>query len=122
MSQLPPLRHPDDTFDQYSQSDMSSTAEIRKLSVEAVKERTKFPVTPLPVRRGETIIDEEDNTKVTDTLPSSWLNGNGLLSFLNHGSSNGSVSRSISRPSRDPTVASKATFASCIVEVHSNPP
>ena len=127
MSHLPPLQHPDDIMDQYSQSDMSSTAEIRKLSLEAAKVHTKFPVTPLPVRDGESIavVEEDDNMKVTDTLSSSWLNSSGLLSFLNHGSgseitsngSNSGFSRKTSRYSNDPTVASKTTFASCIVEV-----
>lgn len=128
MSHLPPLRHPDDTIDQYSQSDMSSTAEIRKLSfAETEKVHSKFPVTPLPVRGDESMAEEDNSMTVTDTLPSSsWLNSSGLHSFLNHGSgsdatsnnnSNIGFSRKTSRYSNDPTVVSKTTFASCIVEV-----
>ena len=128
MSHLPPLRHPDETIDQYSQSDMSSTAEIRKLSyAETGKVHSKFPVTPLPIRGEEYMAEENDSMKVTDTLPSSsWLNSSGLLSFLNHGSGsnatsssniNSGSSRKTSRYSNDPTVGSKTTFASCIVEV-----
>lgn len=117
MSRLPPLRYPDeDLFDQYSQSDMTSTAELRKLSMEATNERTKFPVTPLPIRIGEETSNETGNMRITDTLSST---------FLIHDSSNSAdsndghnvVSRTTPRYSSDPTVDSKTTFASCIVEV-----
>jgi hypothetical protein len=107
---------------------MSSTAEIRKLSyTETEKVHSKFPLTPPPIRGEDYMAEENGSVKVTDTLPSSsWLNSSGLLSFLNHGSGsdatsnsniNSGSSRKTSRYSNDPTVGSKTTFASCIVEV-----
>jgi len=119
---LPPLRHPEDTFadDQYSQSDLTSTAGLRAQPKEGKKEHAKFPVAPLPVRDGASIGNGEEDMRITDTLPSSsWLQSNNQSNnnTANSSDSNISVLRTASRYTNDPTVASKTTFASCIVEV-----